>query len=608
MAGKQRSGKARTLATAWIWLVLLWAAPVLISQVDPFYLKALADGEKAYAAGDFPAAVQRFEIAAFGLHGDKNALIKAWGYLCVAAYKAGQIEESREVAQKFEEAAGTTDMDSVGLKPEVAADLMKLIKFFKENLQSQGTSVGEKTRVLPSSQASQEGSGTTEGKIAADREKSLNDALKADPKNATLYLDLYDFYLIQKKPEKARNILKRLVKKVPEEPRGPYHLAKIYYSERNFKAAAKYFEKVLVLTLKKPGESSLPLASRGHLILCQNALGRKKDVARQCAEFLGVVPDGDTSALDMAERDKAQLKAILAQNRVSPTEGKKKPPTDAAAARAAIPQPQPESAALREPSRGGSSAQPPKELALAYGVYDQYLQNDHLSAARRTLQSILRKYPQERRARFLLAKMDYQDEKYKDAQEGFRAVLEAGPAGSGDALPAEAAAYLILGVEKWQGLEAARTMASTYRDLLSGPVLDSLSLDGSDKQKVRDLVESRSDSPSPVRTLSDIQVKKSEDSLRIEIIYSPPGGYRTFVLRNERKIILDLFNVTHVRSARIIPVNSLGLQSIRTGMFEENTARIVLDANGEIPPYNIQQTAAGLVIIISQGPLLAAEP
>jgi TolA-binding protein len=594
------SPAGRILVPVWVLLVLLSAAPFLTSQVDPFYLKAYADGEKAFAAGDFLAATQRFEIAAFGLYGDRSVLAKAWGYLCVAAYKAGQIEESREVAQKLEEATGTTDLEGMGLRPEVTADLKKLIKFFKENLQPRGTPAGDKSRVLPSSQASKEGTGTPEDKIAADRKKSLDKAIKADPQNASLYLDLYDFYVIQKKLGEARNTLKRLVSKVPGEPRGHYHLGKTFYSEKKFKDAAKYFENVLSLTLKKPEERSLSLTSRGYLILCQNALNRKKEVVRQCAEFFRDVPDGDTSALDMAERDKAQLKTLLTQSQASPTEGKKKPPADAQAHKAATPQPQAGSAAARESSTGAKPTQPPKEVALAYGVYDQYLQNDEPAAARRTLKGILRKYPQERRARFLLAKMDYQDKKYEDAEEGFRAVLAAGPAEKGEGFQAEAAAYLILGTQMWRGQEAARSLASTYRDLLNGSVLDSLSLEGSDKQRVRDLVESRADSPAQARTLNDIQVKKSEDSLRIEILYSPPGTYRTFVLRNERKIILDLFNVAEVRSARIIPVSSLGLQSIRTGMFEENTARIVLDASGEIPPYDIQQTAAGLIIIIGK--------
>jgi len=601
MLPEHGSRAGRTFVPAWIWLVLLLAAPFLSSQVDPFYLKAYADGEKAFAAGDFLAATQRFEIAAFGLHGDRSALAKAWGYLCVAAYKAGQIEESREVARKLEEVTGITDVEGIGLKPEVAAILKKLIKFFKENLQPRGTPAGDKTKVLPSAQAFKGVTGTPEDKIAGDREKSLDKAIKAAPQNASLYLDLYDFYLIQKKPGEARNTLEKLVDKVPGEPRGHYFLGKTFYSGRKFKDAADYFANVLALTLKKPEESSLSLTSRGYLILCQNALNRKKDVVRQCAEFFRDVPDGDTSALDMTEKDKAQLKTILSQSQASPTDGKKKPPAEAQADKAATPQPQAGGAAARESSTGDSSAQPPKEVALAYGVYDQYLQNDDPAAARRTLQSILRKYPQERRARFLLAKMDYQDKKYKDADEGFRAVLAAaGPSGKGDGFQAEAAAYLILGAEKWRGQEAARSVASTYRDLLSGPVLDSLSLEGSDKQRVRDLVESRADAPAQARTLSKVQVKKSEDSLRIEILYSPPGTYRTFVLRNERKIILDLFNVSEVRSDRIIPVNSLSLQSIRTGMFEENTARIVLDASGEIPPYDIQPTAAGLVIIIGK--------
>ncbi len=591
------------MAAAWGIFIFLGAALFLFSQVDPFYLKAFTDGEKAFAAGDFPAAAQRFEIAAFGLHADKSALAKAWGYLCVASYKAGQIEKSREVAQKLEELTGTSGLDGLSLEAGLVADIKKLVKFFKESLQPRGTAAGDRTKELPGAQASKGGTGTTEDKLSADREKDLTRAAKADPKNAAPYLDLFDFYVIQKKAKEAKAILEKLVDKVPDEPQGPYLLGKMLYSERKFKDSLKRFENVLLLTAKKQAASSLALTSRGYIILCQNALGRKKDVARQCDEYRRAVPGGNTDALDMTDKDKARLQSVLDQNPSPPAQEKealaeKPPPAKDAPSPAASP-----AVAGRKAAAESPKAQPPKEVASAYGVYDQYLQNDDRAAARRTLQSILRKYPQERRAHFLLAKMDYQDKKYKEANAGFRSLLEdAEPLGVRDDTLTEAAAYLILGVEKERGLDAARAAAAAYQDLLRGPALDSLSLEGSDKQRVRDLLESRADSAVPARILSAVLIKKSEDSLRVEILYSPPTTYRTFVLRAERKIILDLFNVSEVRSDRIIPVNSLGLQSVRTGMFENHTARIVLDASEEIPAYDLQQTAAGLVIIIGKAP------
>ena len=591
------------MAAAWGIFIFLGAAVFSFSQVDSFYLKAFADGEKAFAAGDFSAAAQRFEIAAFGLHADKNALAKAWGYLCVASYKAGQIEKSREIAQKLEELTGTSGLDGLGMEAGLTADIKKLVKYFKESLQPRGTAAGDRTKELPAAQASKEGTGTPEDKLSADREKALTRAVKADPKNATLYLDLYDFYVIQKKAKEAKATLEKLADKVPDEPQGRYLLGKMLYSERKFKDALKHFENVLLLTVKKQAASSLPLTSRGYIILCQNALGRKKDVARQCAEFRRAVPGGDTGALDMTDKDKARLQSVLDQNPPPPVQEKEAPTEEPPPAKAELSPAAPPAVAGRKAAAESPKAQPPKEVASAYGVYDQYLQNDDRAAARRTLQSILRKYPQERRAHFLLAKMDYQDNNYKEANAGFRSLLEdVESMGLRDDTLSEAAAYLILGVEKEQGLDAARAAAAAYQDLLRGPALDSLSLEGSDKQRVRDLLESRADSSVPARILSAVLIKKSEDSLTVEILYSPPTTYRTFVLRAERKIILDLFNVSEVRSDRIIPVNSLGLQSVRTGMFENHTARIVLDASEEIPAYDLQQTATGLVIIIGKRP------
>jgi tetratricopeptide (TPR) repeat protein len=592
--------------TGWLLLILASFSSALASvqQVDPFYLKAMADGEKAFAAGDFQSAAQSFEIAAFGLYNDKNALTKAWAYLCLAHYKAGQIEKSHEAAQKLEELMGPADLSSIGLKAEVASDVDKLMKFFKEYLQTRGFSPGVQTRVLPTGQAVKEGSGSVENKMALEREKSLKDGLKADPRNASLYLDLYDFYAIQKKSKEARDVLEKLVDKVPQEPRGHYLLGKAFYAQRKYNEAQRHFENVLRLTEKKPVVGAMPLTSRGYLILCLNFLNRKKDLAKQCEEFTQAVPDVNIEAWDMSENDKALLKDFLARYKTTPAEKKTGLQAEDQVGTAKTTQPRPSGQIAEAPP-----AKAAKEVALAYGVYDQYLQAKDRASARRTLQSLLKKFPQEVRAQFLLARMDYQDKQYKEAGKAFSTLLEVSLSGENrEGYKAEAAAYLVLCTETLQGRQTAMSLAQAHRDLLGGAVLDNLSLDGSDKQKVRDLLEGGTDAAAGARILREIRVHKTDDSLRVEILYSPPTTYRTFVLQNERKIILDLFNVSEVRSDRIIPVNSLGLQSIRSGMFEEKTARIVLDARGEIPPYDIQTTSSGLVIIVGQAPAGPAGP
>jgi hypothetical protein len=49
-------------------------------------------------------------------------------------------------------------------------------------------------------------------------------------------------------------------------------------------------------------------------------------------------------------------------------------------------------------------------------------------------------------------------------------------------------------------------------------------------------------------------------------------------------------------------VNSFGVKAIRTAMFTEETARVVLDLEGPFPSYQVKRTDFGLRVTIRKNP------
>jgi hypothetical protein len=198
-----------------------------------------------------------------------------------------------------------------------------------------------------------------------------------------------------------------------------------------------------------------------------------------------------------------------------------------------------------------------------------------------------------------MAVLDYRQRRYEDARARFQAVIkEARQSGDREGLLAEAAAYLVLCARRLRGDEAARALAEAYRRDLEGVALDGLGLEGGDKQLIRDYLAGVSGQAATGRTLEKVLVEDSGEELRIEVVCVPKAAYRAFVLEGDKKIVVDLFNVARILSDRVVPVMRRGIQTVRTGLFQENTGRVVLDVQGAIPVYTIRETDTGLLILI----------
>ncbi|MBN2200282.1 MAG: AMIN domain-containing protein [Candidatus Aminicenantes bacterium] len=583
-------------ATAGVFAVFLFAAPLTAfvsppAQVDPFYLKALSEGERLLAAEDYANAVLSLEIAAFGLQNDRPNLSKALGHLALAAYRAGQVEAAREAVRRMKALVGDDGLSKIEMNEEWKSDLLKVAALFEEKPFGSERPGESRVEGEERPQAGREGKDASRD-LDRLRLEALEEKIKKEPENAGAWLELYDLQSRMDDARAAKKTLRKFADRVPEDPRGPFLLGKIAYADWALKDAVRHFEKVLALAGEKENENVLILSSLGHLVLALNALRRKDELREKCLLFVERAPEGWLASLDMEDRNKIVLEGILTPYF--------RPEKDEAETGASEEGP-PAGEASRETSERAGPGNPAQAeaAALAYGIFDQHLQENNIASARRTLERLLRQHPEEIRAVHLLAVLDFRQKRFEKARERFQAVIkEARRRGDEESLLAEAAAHLILCARELRGHESARSLAQAYRSDLEGGALEGLGLEGADKQFIRDYLSGPPGEGGTERTLERVSVQDSADGLRVEIVCVPRTTFRTFTLERDRKIVVDLFAVSKILAERVVPVGKRGVQALRTGLFRENTARIVLDIQGDLPAYDIRETETGLLILV----------
>lgn len=82
--------------------------------------------------------------------------------------------------------------------------------------------------------------------------------------------------------------------------------------------------------------------------------------------------------------------------------------------------------------------------------------------------------------------------------------------------------------------------------------------------------------------------------------------FKTFQLSRPDRLVLDVFGVRSAVAQKVVPVNSLGIGTVRVGAYPDKV-RLVLDAAGDtLPPFTVEKTAAGLAVVPTATPVAAA--
>jgi len=246
-------------------IICLAFSPLYSQQIDPFYLKLLKDGENSFLAKNYKDAIKELEIAAFGLHNEKKLLGKTYIYLALSYYYLKDKEKLERYLKSAFELLGNEGLVSLELDESARLDLKKLLDFFKLSLKKEKRPEETKTR-------------PREEKSSSARVKDLEKRIKAEPKNASLYFELYELYRQKYNLQAARKVLQDLTQKSPNEVRAFFLLAKIDFSQKNYKHALQGFHKVLKPSAEVQVSRELNLKSTIFVTLCLFYLNRKESL------------------------------------------------------------------------------------------------------------------------------------------------------------------------------------------------------------------------------------------------------------------------------------------------------------------------------------------
>ncbi|ABB31217.1 type IV pilus secretin PilQ [Geobacter metallireducens RCH3] len=96
-----------------------------------------------------------------------------------------------------------------------------------------------------------------------------------------------------------------------------------------------------------------------------------------------------------------------------------------------------------------------------------------------------------------------------------------------------------------------------------------------------------------------------KDSLEIRTT-GEVADFKTFRLTKPDRLVLDVFGVKAALAQKVVPVNSLGIETVRVGAYPDKV-RLVLDASGDtLPAFTVEKTAAGLAVVPSSSPAAVA--
>jgi len=94
--------------------------------------------------------------------------------------------------------------------------------------------------------------------------------------------------------------------------------------------------------------------------------------------------------------------------------------------------------------------------------------------------------------------------------------------------------------------------------------------------------------------LKRISFARLEDKLEVQMEVAMPFEYKSFVLSDPNRLVIDLFQVRKFSCDPYIEVVELGIKAIRVARFQPDVTRIVFDLAEEPPAYKITETSEGL--------------
>jgi protein TonB len=111
-------------------ILFLTALPFSAQDIDPFYLSLVEKAQKSFLAKNYADAARDFEIAGFGLAGNKTLQAKTCVYLGLCRYYLKDMQASERSLRQAAAIMGDEGFTSLEIYESAWPDLEKLMAFF----------------------------------------------------------------------------------------------------------------------------------------------------------------------------------------------------------------------------------------------------------------------------------------------------------------------------------------------------------------------------------------------------------------------------------------------------------------------------------------------
>lgn len=287
----------------------------------------------------------------------------------------------------------------------------------------------------------------------------------------------------------------------------------------NYKDAVKELE---IAAFGIPGENKLRAKAYVYISLSYYYLKETDKSEKYLKDAISLVGEEELRSLEIAESARIELENLL--NSFKLKENQKQAAEKRSVRRVDI-------ALIKELVKNIKAH--PRNVDLYYELYNIYIDDNNFRAAKDMLKNLVKNNPGEINGYYLLAKIEFRERKYKDAEKIFERILELSKRIQiKESISAETRAYLILSSYLRGKRKQAREMVFARMDDFTNEKISSLSLDIQDKEKLQRIIKIYRSQAEAER--EKIKIKKLEADIKKEP-HDIPLYYALFEIYEKRK-------------------------------------------------------------------------
>jgi hypothetical protein len=108
--------------------------------------------------------------------------------------------------------------------------------------------------------------------------------------------------------------------------------------------------------------------------------------------------------------------------------------------------------------------------------------------------------------------------------------------------------------------------------------------------------------------IKSIGYVKTDAALDVAIRVEGDFVHQVSVLSSPNRLVIDFAPAQKIEAQAVYDVNALGVSTIRTGQFQPQISRVIIDFTGPVPDYDVRKTETGLTVKIGLAPKPAEKP